>query len=209
MDCRVTSCKEPGVAKNLCASHYKKVKRYGSVRSPLSLREKLAKAKKSFCPKCNKIKKIKEFYQDKSTAWGWSTYCKLCISMLSKSKRSRYKDRLSNSYLNKLYGISLKEYNEILLSQNGVCDICKNENGAKKLGVDHCHRTGNIRGLLCDSCNKGLGMFRDNPDLLRRAIDYLSREGMQTTRNFLVKPEYKNGKVKLVKIFKDSSGTGT
>lgn len=71
------------------------------------------------------------------------------------------------------FGISLDKYEEILDSQNGVCAIC-NQPQEKTLCVDHCHETDLIRGLLCDSCNNGLGRFKDDPELLASAIDYLS-----------------------------------
>lgn len=55
--------------------------------------------------------------------------------------------------------------------QNGQCKSCSRS--GCRLVVDHCHTTGKIRGLLCDDCNQGIGHFRDSPDLLRRAADYL------------------------------------
>lgn len=82
--------------------------------------------------------------------------------------------------LKKNYGLSLEEYDAILTAQGGACAICgtqRNENHhtgrLMPLTVDHCHKTGKVRGLLCGACNRGLGDFRDNPDNLRKAIDYL------------------------------------
>lgn len=80
--------------------------------------------------------------------------------------------RLSNSY-----GITMVGYNTLLKAQDGICAICgktPKENG-QRLGVDHDHRTGVVRGLLCSSCNTALGFFRDNPELLAKAITYLRR----------------------------------
>lgn len=77
------------------------------------------------------------------------------------------------------YGITLKEYNKLLISQNNVCAICKNGEtlkGRTNLSVDHCHNSSKVRGLLCDSCNKGLGFFEDSPELLNNALDYLKLE---------------------------------
>lgn len=70
----------------------------------------------------------------------------------------------------------MDEYDRMLERQGGVCAICGN--GAsdairKNLAVDHCHGTGRVRGLLCGNCNTGLGSFKDDPVLLRRAIKYL------------------------------------
>ena len=90
-------------------------------------------------------------------------------------------DYYKTIWLKKKYGINLEEYNELLESQNHVCLICgKSENHihnkTKKktdLAVDHCHDTGKIRGLLCTNCNIGIGYFKNNPELLITAADYL------------------------------------
>jgi hypothetical protein len=71
------------------------------------------------------------------------------------------------------YGITAEDYERMLVSQCGVCWICGTDPGEKPLRVDHCHDKGHVRGLLCDNCNLALGLFKDNPDLLRRAADYL------------------------------------
>ncbi len=70
-------------------------------------------------------------------------------------------------------GISPEEYNNLLKEQNGVCAICGLE-CTRALAADHCHITKKIRGLLCNNCNRGLGHFKDNPTILRRAIAYLN-----------------------------------
>jgi hypothetical protein len=71
------------------------------------------------------------------------------------------------------YGLSFEAYQELLNKQEGCCGIC----GIKFEGsihIDHCHSTRRVRGLLCLACNLGLGQFRDSPQLLRQAIDYLN-----------------------------------
>lgn len=72
------------------------------------------------------------------------------------------------------YGLTLEDYNKKLLEQDGVCAICNRpETIRKNLCVDHNHSTGQIRGLLCDSCNKSLGGFNDSEKTLLDAINYL------------------------------------
>lgn len=86
----------------------------------------------------------------------------------------------ANNYYQRVYGISLEYFLELLGEQRGVCAICEEEGfrmheGIKEtLVVDHCHKTGRVRGLLCNNCNRGLGLFQDNYLTLRKAMGYLS-----------------------------------
>ena len=77
--------------------------------------------------------------------------------------------------IRKQYGITLEEYNNMLEAQDYKCAICGNEDEieGRRLAIDHCHSTGNVRGLLCGKCNRGLGLFYDNQELLKQAIQYL------------------------------------
>lgn len=80
-------------------------------------------------------------------------------------------------YLERTYGIGFEDYLEMLKKQNGKCGICgRPEGNAKRdrLGVDHCHKTGRVRGLLCNSCNRGIGLLGDSADVFRAAIEWLS-----------------------------------
>lgn len=70
----------------------------------------------------------------------------------------------------------------MLEEQGGVCAICGTGNGQKMLHVDHDHGTGRVRGLLCHQCNRVLGLAHDNPELMRKAIEYLSH-GVLSTPN--------------------------
>jgi hypothetical protein len=76
------------------------------------------------------------------------------------------------------YGITLAQYNSMLEAQNYTCAICGNgdEVEGRRLAIDHCHTTGKVRGLLCGKCNRGLGLFYDNQELLSNAIKYLTKE---------------------------------
>jgi hypothetical protein len=92
----------------------------------------------------------------------------------------RWKKNNADSYLSILlkhrYGITLDVYKEMLEFQNGVCAICGKPETIKRktrLSVDHCHDTLKVRGLLCDQCNKGLGNFKHNKELLSKALKYL------------------------------------
>ena len=83
---------------------------------------------------------------------------------------------LMNRNLKKYYGINLETYNAMLTSQNGVCLVCHCTNkSGKRLFVDHDHVTKKVRGLLCHSCNAAIGLLREDPALLRLAMEYLER----------------------------------
>lgn len=84
--------------------------------------------------------------------------------------RKRIYDR---SRLKTTYGLS-KEEADWVLDYDGACFLCGGySSDGKRLHVDHCHETGKVRGLLCNHCNRGVGCFRDQPDLMRMAADYL------------------------------------
>lgn len=76
---------------------------------------------------------------------------------------------------------TLAQLDAMYAASNGCCQICGGvqqgfKNGKpKNLAIDHCHKTGNVRGLLCTKCNTALGHFNDDPALLMRAIDYLTK----------------------------------
>lgn len=143
------------------------------------------------CRRCNKFKPVEEFSKAK-TAHGLQTYCKPCMSekhdeyrrrnleKIATQQRERYAkdpERYRGYELKKLYGISLEEFKSLFEKQNGACLICKttNPNGkGEKLHVDHCHSSEKVRGLLCTSCNIGLGHFKHSVELLQSAISYLA-----------------------------------
>lgn len=120
-------------------------------------------------------------------------YCKPCRAIANNISRIRNKETYKVSRqktkikqreksLIKKYGINLDQYKKINDAQNGVCRICGNSeialqpNGKeiKDLCVDHCHKTGKVRGLLCHACNAGIGHFGDDIKKLEAAIKYLS-----------------------------------
>lgn len=113
------------------------------------------------CPACKENKSKEDFWKNRGNLDGLQVYCKPC--------RKNYE-------LAQRYGISFKEYLELLESQKHCCQICGEINrSGKMLGVDHCHKSNRIRGLLCSNCNFGLGYFRDNLDVLQNAILYLEK----------------------------------
>jgi len=83
--------------------------------------------------------------------------------------------RAATVRLNK-YGITAEQYNALVEKQHGACAICSLPcSSGRRLSVDHDHRSGKIRGLLCVNCNQSIGKFKDNPALLDRAAAYLEK----------------------------------
>lgn len=91
--------------------------------------------------------------------------------------RKYYKENKKTMNIKRVFrktGISQEQYDLMIKNQDNKCAICKKAPYKnKKLFIDHCHSTGNIRGLLCNSCNSGLGFFKDNCDFMLFAIEYL------------------------------------
>lgn len=75
------------------------------------------------------------------------------------------------------YGISYTEYKSKLEAQGGACAICEKVGAKRRLGVDHCHSSGKVRGLLCTKCNAALGALNEDPSLFAKAVAYLRKWG--------------------------------
>ena len=139
------------------------------------------------CTKCgDKLPATREyFYSDYRTKDRLQARCKTChnkmtsqyyqnnierIRAYKRKYKNKHKNRYKNQRLIRNYGITLEKYKQMFEQQNGKCAIC---NLKRKLHVDHDHATEKVRGLLCTSCNNGLGRFKDSPQFLKRAIKYL------------------------------------
>lgn len=105
---------------------------------------------------------------------------KVAVAVYDPARRKRYYEankvrmlEYSRVYnLQRKFNITPEQYLEMESKQQGVCSICKKK-CSRKLAVDHNHQTNKLRGLLCNSCNRGLGYFKDNLENLQQAINYL------------------------------------
>lgn len=95
--------------------------------------------------------------------------CKECCSKQKLSMKDYYRDW----ELRKKYGISLETYKRETAFRANHCDICNNLTNT--LHVDHCHTSNKIRGYLCGSCNRGIGLLKDNYETCLKAANYLKR----------------------------------
>ncbi len=133
------------------------------------------------CPRCGETKPREDFYGVRKRS-GW---CKPCTRARSAAYYAANKDKQRDAHrawvaanrarvaahkAKSAYGIPLDEYEQLM--REGRCGICGN---TERLRIDHCHASERVRGVLCDSCNKGLGFFKDDPARLRAAIRYLKR----------------------------------
>jgi hypothetical protein len=138
------------------------------------------------CLCCKQIKPIEEYGYHKRNK-NFRGTCKTCDNKKAAEYRVRNKEKyLLNQSSNKLkqrYGITMDEYMQTLNKQEHRCAICKattpGQNNIKRFSVDHCHKTGQVRGILCSNCNKGIGLLGDNINILEAAIQYLRNHEMQ------------------------------
>ena len=117
------------------------------------------------CNKCNTRKLLGDFHLSAASKDGFQNYCKLCKKAYDRPNK-----------LLRIYGLTQAAYDDILKQQNGRCAIC--ERGQKLdsvLCVDHDHDTGQVRGLLCNQCNTGIGLLQDSIGMLASAIIYLEK----------------------------------
>lgn len=126
-------------------------------------KEKISEYNKEWRKK-NKDKRKKYIIENKIKIQG---YC----------KTEKYKKRKKDYYLKRDFDITLEDYNKLFAEQEGKCPICNKHQSELKimLSVDHNHKTGEIRNLLCSNCNFLLGMANDNIEILKNAIKYLEK----------------------------------
>ena len=159
------------------------------------------------CQICGKHKPLEEFYTDgfyrrpgtSNLMRRTFRRCKACTASEIKQWNSENPDRAKasnakrgrrNNIFSK-YGITEHEYNDMLSTQNGCCAICGSDSSKTKkrksgqgaepraFSIDHCHKTGKIRALLCGWCNTLIGLCEENPSVLRAAIEYLNKHGSE------------------------------
>jgi len=93
-------------------------------------------------------------------------------------RRKNKPEVIKNEKLRLSFGITLDDYNNMMMIQNSCCAICSIDsmNFKRKLAVDHCHKTGRVRGLLCGKCNSAIGLMNDSTENLQNAISYLNKK---------------------------------
>ena len=137
------------------------------------------------CRRCGEVKPRADFTRVTGLPNAVHSNCKACAAAGARERNGRSPERLRlvnrRAKLKRNFGLTLEQYEAMVRAQDGRCAICgTGEPGGRgartgSFAVDHDHGTGRIRGLLCNGCNTGLGLFKDSPSVLRSAIDYLRR----------------------------------
>ena len=119
------------------------------------------------CTKCNIEKPLRNFGKASKRKDGHHSWCKDCTKLAARTR-----------YVYTTYGITTEDYDEMRESQGYACKLCgineTESSGKGLLHIDHCHRTGKVRGLLCSNCNTALGLLQDSPSLIIAAFNYIN-----------------------------------
>ena len=156
---RWTRCKycgdEEWTSLDVCRFHAKRIRNGTAVDAPRNRKRNYDVPEgMAHCVECDEILPLSNFPKSSSNKLGVKGECKLCI---------RY------TIQRRMYGIDERE---ILVDQGYACGICGDAH-LDRWAIDHDHATGKVRGVLCNNCNWGLGLFRDDPRVIERAIEYL------------------------------------
>jgi hypothetical protein len=126
-----------------------------------------------YCRDCQTERPLEDFHPTQP-------YCKPCMNVRwSKWYNSKEHEYKRKRRLKINYGITHEEYESMFEARDGLCDICKRPESFRGtlLSVDHDHETGKIRGLLCNNCNRALGLIGDSLEQAQRMVSYLERDG--------------------------------
>ncbi len=139
------------------------------------------------CTVCKEMLDYSHYHKLKISKDGYGYRCKKC----DLAARHKYKEanrdrfRLLNRQQNLRikFGMELEDYDKLLKDQDYSCAICKSPESygvstrgySHAFSVDHCHETGKVRGLLCNNCNRGLGLLGDNLESIQKVVEYLKK----------------------------------
>jgi hypothetical protein len=134
---------------------------------------------RSICIEClrshmrNLYASDKDKYRNRKRQWAVDNPEK--YKAKSKKWNDANKDKNRESVLRRKFGLTLEDYSTMLKNQDNKCKICKIDQSllSKNMYLDHCHKTGKVRGLLCNQCNSGIGLLKDSIIVLESAIKYL------------------------------------
>lgn len=132
------------------------------------------------CTECGATQKPEAFSKSPTSRDGRRGKCRSCVK---EEDAVRYRDEVQETLFLRRYGITLDDYAQMLKRQGGKCALCATDTPSGRWGrfvVDHCHTTGRVRGLLCNSCNVALGRLGDSPESIQRALAYVVGQATPT-----------------------------
>ena len=149
------------------------------------------------CGSCGELKSVNDYHKNSKTKDGLQSRCKSCnllsVKSWQKNNPEKHKNiweratshRSKHTVRSRRYDIHPDDLLKLLVDSGGFCDIC-GESDKKGLVVDHCHRTNVVRGIICENCNRGLGMFKDSTFNLLNAVGYLTKNKTKYRKYSLV-----------------------
>lgn len=181
--CSVESCRRGSFAYGFCHIHYMRWKRHGDPEAGqefwIDLDETVPEGFR-LCRQCRKVKPESDYYTVtyKNGGTKLHSWCKPCTNAYNSTDEYRANARMRR--IQKKYGLSVEEYEALLLAKCQVCGRAEAQedgrNGqSRRLHIDHDHETGKVRGALCHWCNCSLGMLNEDPERIRALADYIER----------------------------------
>lgn len=179
MECKVESCHQKVICKGFCATHYERDRLGRPIESPIRGRDyELRDDGTKYCGGCRAYKLAVDFGRDVSKPDALASRCRQC-----------HVPQRREQGLWSRYGITGEAYDRLLADQHGKCALCRRAESTpsgktgnlRPLSVDHNHRTGKIRGLLCHKCNIVLGLIDEDLNLAQEIISYLRKEPKNAT----------------------------
>lgn len=196
--CTIDGCDGVSHAKGFCGRHYQRYQKHrdpsvliGFGRNPRPVIDG-----KLRCGRCHEWKPIALFYGDESTTTKKHSWCRSCATIAARIYRNKnreavrarekqrvpvYRERRRQLEVKRKYGLTAEEFRDLVARHDGRCAGCGVSFDLLPWGkgkgwcVDHDHKTGHVRGVLCHGCNKTIGLLHDDSNRLRALANYLDR----------------------------------
>lgn len=187
--CSIDDCQNRVFARMWCSKHYTRWLRHGDPHGITRATPYQHGDPTKWCPRCESMQAIQRFAKrGNGRPKGWCIPCEAAYQESHAASpegreqrrlgRAGWNNRNHEYFLKYRYGITLADYEALRITQTDRCAICGTDRPGIKITkwtVDHCHSSGKVRGLLCGSCNLGIGQFGDEPERLRAAAAYIER----------------------------------
>lgn len=127
------------------------------------------------CRKCKIEKRVSDFYKTKQNSSGYTSQCKECRIKTVSTYRKKNKSKVNATRIKTVYGITEEEWKVLFNKQKGCCKICGTHQSKipHTLHIDHCHRTGEVRSLLCRACNHAVGNVKEDINIALNLVKYI------------------------------------